>query len=722
MDGNLLYILYIFAPLLGYISMTHVPANHDMYSRQGDLMLGGLFPLHEEGCETLRELDTLHRLEAMVYAIELVNNMTGPNDILPNITLGFEIYDTCSSEPMTLSNGLRLVRYLDMRDWHCEIINLDGNNNFTASRYVPVQGVIGTESSATTIAVDQMYSVFHMPLVSYYATSDDLSDTKRFPYFARVVPPDTLQVQAIVDILLKFEWSYVTFVYSDDSYGRNAIKYFKKLINDLPICLAWEFEVDRDSLDFHFDLMIETILSNVNARVVILFAQISDADQFLAAMIRMNAVGKLQLIGSDGWGMSIGEIQPENYAAADGAIKTHLSDEYVKDFEQYFRRLNMTNRRSNPWFSEFWYRYLNCSQRVWKLACMDAYRIGFSEESGVSRVIDSVLTYAHAMNALLRDRCPKLRRLCVRAAKNFNSTLLYSYIKAINFTGYTGHVSFDSQGDMRGMYEIENIHCSEQCLNCTLVMVGNWNSLEEDNDKLFLKLDKIKWGVVNTTTDGTNGGIPCSYCSNDCEPGQATIHHGDGCCWSCSPCSKNSITRNLTACQECGPFHAPNEARDTCVKIVPSYTKWTDPYAIIIVCLDCVGLLCACCVFFCYVLNNSHPLIKASSRELSYMMLIGVFLSYLLVFSLIAKPSPATCFIIRIGYMMCFTITYAPILTRANRIYRIFKAGKKSTKRPGCISPQSQVFMASCIIMVQVSSFQWWQYPVYWTHIHDQLY
>ncbi|XP_072021461.1 metabotropic glutamate receptor 4-like [Amphiura filiformis] len=427
-------------------------------------MLGGLFPLHDEDCKTLRELETLHRVEAMVYAIEIINNMTSLKDILPNISIGYEIYDTCSSEAVSLSNGLRFVRYFEIKDWHCTVVGVDNGYNGSSYSRNPVLGVIGTESSSTTLVVDQMYSIFHLPLLSYFATSDDLSDIARFPYFLRVVPPDSLQVQAIVDLLLYFNWSYVSFVYSDDSYGRNAIKGFKKLIKDLPICLAGEFEVVSGSPSTYFDDMIETIQEHDNARVVILFVSISDANNFFAAMNRTDTIGELQLIGSDGWGMSITEIQPENIPAVYGALKTHLADEIILNYEQYFKKLNVTNRKSNPWFSEFWYEYLNCSHRVSDVHCLNAYRPGFSEESGVSRVMDSVLVYARAMDALLRDKCPGLRPLCVRVARNINNTELFSYMKISNFTGYTGHISFDGLGDMKGIYEIENIHCPQNTI------------------------------------------------------------------------------------------------------------------------------------------------------------------------------------------------------------------------------------------------------------------
>lgn len=51
----------------------------------------------------------------------------------------------------------------------------------------------------------------------------------------------------------------------------------------------------------------------------------------------------------------------------------------------------------------------------------------------------------------------------------------------------------------------------------------------------------------------------------------------------------------------------------------------------------------------------------------------------------------------------CFTVVYAALLTKTNRIARIFKAGKQSAKRPSFISPKSQLVICTCLIFVQVS-------------------
>ena len=50
----------------------------------------------------------------------------------------------------------------------------------------------------------------------------------------------------------------------------------------------------------------------------------------------------------------------------------------------------------------------------------------------------------------------------------------------------------------------------------------------------------------------------------------------------------------------------------------------------------------------------------------------------------------------------CFTVVYAALLTKTNRISRIFRAGKQSAKRPSFISPQSQLIICSLLVSVQV--------------------
>lgn len=84
---------------------------------KGDIILGGIFPMHEHlqngpnadyPCGAVKEEKGIQRLEAMLYAVDLIN--ADPN-LLPNSTLGVLITDSCSSDTYALEQGMEFVRY-----------------------------------------------------------------------------------------------------------------------------------------------------------------------------------------------------------------------------------------------------------------------------------------------------------------------------------------------------------------------------------------------------------------------------------------------------------------------------------------------------------------------------------------------------------------------------------------------------------------------------------
>ena len=104
-------------------------------------------------------------------------------------------------------------------------------------------------------------------------------------------------------------------------------------------------------------------------------------------------------------------------------------------------------------------------------------------------------------------------------------------------------------------------------------------------------------------------------------------------------------------------------------------------------------------VFIIY--RNKH-LIKASSRELSSVLLCGVMLCYLLPFVYIAKPSPASCAIRRFGVGFCFSLCFSALLVKTSRIHCIFNRKSLTLQAPPLINPQSQLFFTALLVSIQV--------------------
>ena len=102
------------------------------------------------------------------------------------------------------------------------------------------------------------------------------------------------------------------------------------------------------------------------------------------------------------------------------------------------------------------------------------------------------------------------------------------------------------------------------------------------------------------------------------------------------------------------------------------------------------------------------PLVRASGRELCYVILGGILLCYLNTFILLAKPGIIICTLQRFSVGMAFSMVYGAMLTKTNRISRIFHSASQSARRPSYISPKSQLIITAVLVSVQFAATTLW--------------
>lgn len=129
---------------------------------------------------------------------------------------------------------------------------------------------------------------------------------------------------------------------------------------------------------------------------------------------------------------------------------------------------------------------------------------------------------------------------------------------------------------------------------------------------------------------------------------------------------------------------------------------WGSIYAILPMALASVGIGCTVFVIVLFTMFNNTPVVMASGRELSYMLLSGCVVCYVMTFVLLATPSTVSCGAQRFGVGFGFSIVYSSLLIKTNRISRIFESARRSAKRPPFISPKSQIVMTCVLIAMQV--------------------
>jgi hypothetical protein len=96
-----------------------------------------------------------------------------------------------------------------------------------------------------------------------------------------------------------------------------------------------------------------------------------------------------------------------------------------------------------------------------------------------------------------------------------------------------------------------------------------------------------------------------------------------------------------------------------------------------------------------FVRYNDTPVVKSSTRELSYLILAGMTLSHAATFPILAEPSWLSCCLSRVLPGLSFAMIYASLLTKTNRIARILAGSKKRfpSRKPRFMSAAAQVRM-----------------------------
>ncbi|KAM4663640.1 vomeronasal type-2 receptor 26-like [Discoglossus pictus] len=209
------------------------------YSRDGDIIIGGILHIYLLAVGDEPDfLDVpypvtcvgpslwyLRHLLAFIYAIEEINDSI---DILPNITLGFHIYDACTSEVMALISTLSTISGKEQPI-----------PNFICQGGQRTVALIGHKSSSPSYTMAEITRTYGYPQISYGAMDPVFNDRVRFPYIYRTVPVEHSQIKVIIQLLIHFGWTWVGIIASNDDSNQWASQELKKEMEKSGICVEF---------------------------------------------------------------------------------------------------------------------------------------------------------------------------------------------------------------------------------------------------------------------------------------------------------------------------------------------------------------------------------------------------------------------------------------------------------------------------------------------------
>ncbi|XP_077340934.1 vomeronasal type-2 receptor 26-like [Lithobates pipiens] len=498
-------------------------------------------------------------LLAFIFAIDEINRSP---DILPNITLGYHVYDSCGHVNKAIKDVLQI---------------LSGHTkeapNYSCMERGALAGFIGDLNSDTSLQMAQLLNLYGYTQISYGATDTLLSDRKMYPNFFRTVPDDEMQYVAIAKLLERLKWNWVGILTSDDEYGEREIRQLSKHLSNHGICIGFKILasnfLSQDTLIY--SRHAELILESTKSFLIICGSFSMTYYKFLFNNIPYYM--EKTFILPDSWSVSLIFFYVSNCTLV--FSYPHL---YIKGLMEYFDSFRYSSHLNDP-------------------------------------LVEDIL--------ITQYKCFLKNQM-----KNF-------------------YIPFTFRRPLR---------------NCNLETFSHG---------------------LDSSDENTSYRVPRGRCSEECLPGfRKSVREGyHPCCYNCAPCSEGEISNHSDSelCKKCPENEWPNKAKTICIGKLIEYLSYEENILVLFFSITAIIFVTTSLLILgLFVWFRSTPIVRANNRNLSFILLLSLILSFLSVFLFLGHPVDITCMLQQVTFGIPFTISASSILAKTIMVFIAFKA-----TRPG---------------------------------------
>ncbi|XP_071972744.1 vomeronasal type-2 receptor 26-like [Engystomops pustulosus] len=336
-----------------------VPVYEDYeYVQEGDIIFGGMFSVHSilgqiftpenpyiRSMFCIKPLHQFYRnLQIFLFAIDQINKEPM---LLPNVTLGYHIFDSCSHPQKAIKNVLQM---------------LSGPGvtvpNYSCRETWRLAGFIGDQSSTTTLPISRLLSAYKYPVISYGATDPSLSFRNNFPHFFRTIPNDFDIIHNLCKLLKHFGWNWVGIVTSHNESGERESSLLIRFLYYFQICIA--FILENGVKSYQNEASIYQKILRFSVKVVILCGTYHD-------LMFEPPVGQwfsnVTLILTPSWGANIVLIEkyPEIF---NGSLSLDTYSEYNVRLKNFIDGFYPLNYPEDKLLEDLWMTLYHCASGV----------------------------------------------------------------------------------------------------------------------------------------------------------------------------------------------------------------------------------------------------------------------------------------------------------------------------------------------------------------------
>ncbi|XP_069463316.1 extracellular calcium-sensing receptor-like [Ambystoma mexicanum] len=641
-------------------------------------------------------------VQSMVFAIEEINK--NPN-FLPNITIGFQIYDTC-----------RLLQ----QALHGVLWTLTGNQqpipNYRFEKNHSPSVIIGESGSTRSIMMARILGLYRYPQISFFSTSALLSDRTQFPSFLRTIPSDAFQSLGLAQLVMNFSWTWVGLLADDTDYGQQGVHILKQELAKAGACVAFSENILTNRADknaFH----IVQVIKKSTANAIVIFCSDALLVPLVEEMLRQNVTGKIW-VASEAWSTSP-LLSAERYAEIlTGTIGFAIHSGELPGFKDHLSRVHPTNSPDDIFLRMFWEEHFGCkwlgqetlsnNSETDATSCtrFEKRRSPFVDSDVIDlRITYNIYTSVYAIAMALQDliSCQKgegpfVNGTCADIV-DFKPWQLLHYLKTLRLQRRTeAALFFDDHGNPPALYDIVNWQRGQ---GGTLmpVMVGSYDASALPGEVLTINASLLLWAAESHL-------VPLSLCNPSCPVGfwKAAKPGHPACCYLCVRCAQGEISNQTdsTECSKCPWDCWPNEKQDHCRPKNIDFLSYKEPLGVTLATVSVLLSTIPLAILALFLHHRDTPIVRANNRSLSYFLLLSFTLCSLSSLAFIGYPTLEKCRLRQVAFGISFALCVSCILAKTIIVVIAFNATKPNSDLRRWVGPKLSYMVISSSTFIQV--------------------
>ncbi|XP_022625377.1 extracellular calcium-sensing receptor-like [Seriola dumerili] len=681
---------------------------------EGDINIGGIFSFHQNPisvnpalqgnpgtiqCEGL-DPGELQYAYTMMFAIEEINNSS---ELLPGVTLGYRIFDSCPSIPLSIRASLNLMNRYESGEGSCNKLS-------------SVHAVIGETTSTSTIGIARTMGPFHIPVISHSATCACLSNRRDYPSFFRTIPSDLYQSKALAKLVKHFGWTWVGAIRTNSDYGNGGMATFLEAAEKEGVCVEYSVAIYRTDPRKWF-LEVVNIIKKSTSKVIVAFADGTDLDILIKELHAQNVTG-LQWVGSEGWITYRYIASSVNYAVVQGAVGFAALNAYIPGLQEFLANSRPSTTPGDRGLVELWEMVFSCTLTPQAethiqgsvTACTGRESLrdtstrftDVSDASLLNNVYKATYAVGHALHMLFtcKDGQGPFENNTCADRENIQPWQVLHYLTQVNFTTKIGeNVFFDELGDPVARYALVNWQMDETGY-ILFETIGYYDASQPEGQQFEMKEDvKAIWA-------GENLDVPRSICSESCLPGtrRAFVKGKPICCFDCITCADGEFSNSTNAvkCDKCPPEYKSNEERNSCDLKAIEFLTFRELMGILLVTFSVFGACLAMTIALIFFHYRQTPIVRANNSELSFLLLFSLTLCFLCSLTFIGRPSEWSCMLRHTAFGITFVLCISCILGKTIVVLMAFRATLPGSNMMKWFGPAQQRLSVLAFTFIQV--------------------